>query len=100
LFEWTNSKLKYATNNLGGEYGITVPLPGGSKAAISHKSVGHAKKTLGAITYLDGNSSASIRMMQDKAHQWINNVRNGHLHRQNVCFFLSAVLAMYRIWFM
>jgi hypothetical protein len=90
LFEWTNGKWKYATNNLRGEYGITVPLLGGSKAAISHKSVGHAKKTLGAMPSPDGNSSASIDMMQDKAQQWINNVHNSHLHRQNIWFLLKV----------
>jgi hypothetical protein len=86
LFQWTNGKWKYATNNLRREYGITVPLPGGSKAAISHKSVCHAKKTLGAIMSPDRNSSASIRMMQDKAQQWINDVPTGHLHHQTSGF--------------
>ena len=90
LFEWTHGEWKYATINLRGEYGITVSLPGSSKAAISHKSIGHAKKTLGAMTSLDGNSSASICMMQDKAQQWINNVCHGHLHRQNVWFSLKV----------
>jgi hypothetical protein len=28
-FEWTNSEWTYAENNIRGEYGITVPLPGG-----------------------------------------------------------------------
>ncbi len=90
LFEWTNVKWKYTTNNLYREYGITVPLPGGSKAAISHKSIGHAEKTLGAMTSPDGNSSASICMMQDKVQQWINDVNNGHLHHQNVWFLLKV----------
>jgi hypothetical protein len=92
FFEWNNGEWKYATNNLCGEYGITVPLPGGSKAAISHKSVGHAKKTLGAMTSPDGNSSASICMMQDKAQQRINDVRNGHLHHQNIWFLVEVQL--------
>jgi hypothetical protein len=90
LFEWNNGKWKYATNNLRGEYGIIVPLPGGSKAVISHKSVGHAKKTLGAMTSPDGNGSASIHMMQDKAQQWINDVCNGHLHCKNIWFSLKV----------
>ncbi len=90
LFEWTHGEWKYATINLRGEYGMTVPLPSSSKAAISHKSIGHAKKTLGAMTSLDGNSSASICMMQDKAQQWINDVCHGHLHRQNVWFSLKV----------
>jgi hypothetical protein len=45
-FKWTNSEWSYTENNIRGEYGITVPLPGGGKAAISHKSVTHAEKHL------------------------------------------------------
>ena len=41
------------------------------------------------MTSPDGNSAASIRMMHEKAQQWINSVRNGHLHRQNVWFLLK-----------
>jgi hypothetical protein len=32
----------------------------------------------------DGNSNLAIEMMQKKAQQWINAVRNGHLHQRNV----------------
>jgi hypothetical protein len=91
-FEWINGKYRYARKNIGGEFRITVPLLGGGKAAISHKSISHAKKTLRAMTSLDGNSSTSIQMMQDKAQQWINDVRSGHLHCQNVWFLL-------KVWF-
>ncbi len=80
LFEWTNGVCKYRNNSIRGGFGITVPLPGGRKVAISHKGVSHAEKTLGAMTSPDGDSSASILMMQDKAQQWINDVCNGHLH--------------------
>jgi hypothetical protein len=89
-FEWTNGKWRYAKNNIRGEYGITVPLPCGGKAAISHKSFSHAKKTLRAMTSPDGNSSTSICMMQDKAQQWINDVCGGHLHHRNVWFLYSS----------
>jgi hypothetical protein len=77
-FNWTNSKWKYGNNSIGGGFGITVPLLGGRKAAISHKGISHAEKTLGAMTSPDGDSSTSIRMMRDKAQQWINDVCNGH----------------------
>jgi hypothetical protein len=45
-YKWTNGEWKYANNDLKGKFGITLPLPNGSKAAIKHKSVGHAEKTL------------------------------------------------------
>jgi hypothetical protein len=44
------------------------------------------------MTSPDGNSSAAIRMMQDKAQQWVNDVRNGKLHRRNVWFSLKFQL--------
>jgi hypothetical protein len=36
------------------------------------------------MTSPDGNSKASIRLMQEKAQKWINDVRNGHLHCRNI----------------
>jgi hypothetical protein len=69
-----------------------VPLPCGRKVAISHKGVSHTEKTLGAMTSPDGDSSVSILMMWDKAQQWINNLRNGHLYRQNVWFSIKVQL--------
>ncbi len=41
------------------------------------------------MTSPDGNTSSAIAMMQEKAQQWINAVRNGHLHRLNVWFSLK-----------
>jgi hypothetical protein len=38
------------------------------------------------MTLPDGNSASAIGMMQGKAQQWINAVRNGKLHRRNVWF--------------
>ncbi len=92
LFEWTNGEWKYGNNSIRGGFGITVLLPGGRKAAINHKGVSHAEKTLRAMTSPDGDSSTSILMMWDKAQQWINDVCNGHLHRQNVWFSIKVQL--------
>ncbi len=44
---------------------------------------------LGATTLPDGNSSSAISMIQEKAQQWINAIRNGHLHCHNVWFSLK-----------
>ena len=57
LFKWKNGIWTYANNSLKGELGITVPLPGGSEAAIDHKRVDHTEKTLGSMTSPDRNSS-------------------------------------------
>ncbi len=90
LFEWTNGKWKYTKNNIGSDFGITVPLLGSGKVAISHKGISHAEKTLRAMTSPDSDSSASIQMMRDKAQQWINNVRSGRLYQRNVWFLLKV----------
>ncbi len=57
---------------------------------IDHKQFNHAEKTFGAITLPDGNSNASIQLMQEKAQNWINAVRNKHLHHRNVWFLLKV----------
>jgi hypothetical protein len=57
LIKWKNGIWTYANNSLKGEFGITVPLPGGSEAAIDHKRVDHTEKTLGSMTSPDRNSS-------------------------------------------
>jgi hypothetical protein len=68
---------------------VLVPLPGGATAAIGHRPVTHSEKTLGAMTSLDGSSTGQIAMMQEKAQNWIDAVRNRHLHRWNVWFLLG-----------
>ncbi len=62
-----------------GDYGITVPLPGGGSAAIANHPVSHAKTMLGAFTSPDGDSASAIRQMQEKAQQWVDVVKNSHL---------------------
>jgi len=91
-FEWLNGAWRYASNESRTDLGVSVPLPGGGSAGIGHKAVQHAEKTLGAMTSPDGNSRAAIVMMQDKAQQWVNDVRNGKLHRRNVWFSLKFQL--------
>ncbi len=63
-FERKNGEWVYANNSLKGGFGVSVSLPGGSRAPIDHKSIDHAEKTLGTMTSPDGNSSVSIRLMQ------------------------------------
>jgi hypothetical protein len=89
-FEWTNGQWKYRDNSILGNFGVSVPLPGGATAAIVHQPVAHSKKTLGAMTFPDGSSTGQIAMMQEKAQGWIDAVRNGHLHRQNTWFLIGV----------
>jgi hypothetical protein len=91
-FDRNNGDWRYAPNVSNDSLTIIVPLPGGNTTPINHKPVEHAEKTLGALTSSDGNSAATIGMMQEKAQQWINAVRNGKLHRRNVWFSLKVQL--------
>ncbi len=77
-------------NTFRGEFGITAPLPGSNVVAISHKSAKNSEKTLGAMTSPDGNSATSIKMIQEKAQQWINAVWNGHLQQRNIWILLKV----------
>jgi hypothetical protein len=88
--EWVQGEWKYKDNSIIGDYGVTVPLPGGGSAEILHCPVTHAEKTLGALTSPDSSSSGAILQMQEKVQQWVDAVRNGHLHRRNVWFLLGV----------
>jgi hypothetical protein len=50
----------------------------------------HRKKTLGAMTSPDGTSSSAIQQLQEKAQQWVDAVRNRHIHHRNVWFLLQV----------
>jgi hypothetical protein len=89
-FEWINGAWTYTLNKDNGEFGVTVPLPGGGMAGIGHRAVSHAEKTLSVMTSLDGDSRAAIVMIQEKVQQWVNDVWNGHLHQRNVWFLLKV----------
>jgi hypothetical protein len=89
-YEWTNGVWSYRDNSIRGDFGVTVPLPGGVKARIGHRPVTHSEKTLGAMTSPNGDSSGSLSMMQNKVQQWIDSVRNGHLHCRNIWFSLNV----------
>jgi hypothetical protein len=89
-FEWVNREWQYKNNQTKGEFKVTVPLPQKGRSPIAHNSVTHAEKTLGAMTSPDGSSRALIEMMQEKVQKWLNDVRNGHLHRRNVWFSLKV----------
>jgi hypothetical protein len=89
-FKWSNREWTYRDNSIQGDFRVTVPLPGGVKVEIGRRPVTHLEKMLGAMTSPDSNSSGAIRMMQEKAQQWVDSVQNGHLHHRNVWFSLNV----------
>jgi hypothetical protein len=40
-FEWSNKEWNYWDDSIQGDFGVTVPLPGGVKAEIGHRPVTH-----------------------------------------------------------
>ena len=91
-YEWEDGQWRYADNSVRGNFGMTVPLPGEKVVTIDHKHANHVEKTLGVMTSPDGDSSASLQMLQEKAQQWINAIKNGHPHRCNIWFSLKVQL--------
>jgi hypothetical protein len=89
-FEWVHGVWKYKDSSINGRFGVTVPLPGGSSAAIAHLPISHTEKTLGAMTSPDGTSSSAIQQMQEKAQQCVDAVTKGHIHHWNVWFSWQA----------
>jgi hypothetical protein len=59
---------------------MTIPLPDGTKAHISHGDVSTAEKLLGVWSIIDGNDSKHIEEnFTGKTQQWNNKMRNAHL---------------------
>jgi hypothetical protein len=64
------------------QYELWVPTPSGQNVAIEYLDVDAARKTLGSMTCPFGDCTAAISRMQEQAHGWIDDVRNGSLHRR------------------
>jgi hypothetical protein len=89
-FECVYGEWQYKDNSINGSFAVTVPFSEGSSAATVHHPITHAEKTLGAMTSPDGISSGAVQQMQEKAQQWVDAVRNNHLHHPNVWFSLEV----------
>jgi hypothetical protein len=59
---------------------MTIPLPDGPRAPISHGDVSTMEKLLGIWSSLNGKNSKHIEEnVVGKTNQWINKMRNAHL---------------------
>ncbi len=61
---------------------VTVPMPDGTMAPITHLVVDNSQKTLGVVMCLSGNSTGSLCQMKEKAQKWLDSLTAGHLHCQ------------------
>ncbi len=59
---------------------MTIPLPDGTQAPISHGQVTTAEKSLGVWSAIDGNNSKHIKeKVTGTTTNWINRMQNAHL---------------------
>ncbi len=65
---------------------ITVPMPDGTVAPITHKAVDDAQKTLGVVTWQSGSSNGSLLQMKEKTQKWLDSLTAGHLHQRMMWF--------------
>jgi hypothetical protein len=58
---------------------MTIPLPDGTRAHISHGDISTAEKLLGVWSTINENNSKHIEEnVTGKTQQWINKMRNAH----------------------
>jgi hypothetical protein len=83
---------QYIAHHEDGRASITVPMPDGTAAPISHKAVDDAQKTLGVVTCPSSSSSGSLHQMKEKTQKWLDSLTAGQLHRQMMWFSVSQKL--------
>ncbi len=73
-YEWINGIWRYRQRP---ETEMTIPLPDGTQARISHGQVTTAEKSLGVWSAIDGNNSKHIKEnVTGKTTNWINCMQN------------------------
>jgi hypothetical protein len=83
---------QYIAHHEDGRASITVPMPDGTAAPISHKVVDDAQKTLGVVTCLSGSSSGSLHQMKEKTQKWLDSLTAGQLHCRMMWFSVDRQL--------
>jgi hypothetical protein len=90
-FVWgRDGKWKYAENHTKPEYEMVVPLPDGTVVEIDHLPVTESKETLGVFSSPIGDAAGGLVAMRDKAQEWIDRAKEGHLKRSDVWFLLDC----------
>jgi hypothetical protein len=73
---------------------MTIPLPDGTRAHISHGDISRTEKLLGVWSTIDGNNSKHIEEnIIVKTQRWINKMRNVHLPAH-----LGWVVYKFKLW--
>jgi hypothetical protein len=76
-YEWINGIWRYRPQPVAE---MTIPLPDGTRAPISHGQVTTAEKSIGVWSAIDGDDWNHIEEnVTGKTANWINQMRNAHL---------------------
>ena len=81
-----NGDWYYEPNHEEEEFDLFVPTPDGSFAGIEHLPVDEPKKTLGVFTCPTGNAAGALQSIRDKAQDWVDRAKEGHITRRDVWF--------------
>jgi hypothetical protein len=72
-FAWTrNGGWQYVVHHEDITAAVTVPMPDGTTAPITHQVAEDAQTTLGVVTCPSGNSKGSLLQMKEKAQKWLD----------------------------
>jgi hypothetical protein len=92
-FAWTrNGGWQYVAHHEDITATVTVPMPDGAMAPITHQAADKAQKTLGVVTCPLGYSKGSLLQMKEKAQKWLNSLTAGCLHRRMMWFSVNQQL--------
>ena len=82
-FVWTDGQWRYASMEET-EAGLVVRDCDGNMKTIERLSVSDAQRTLGVRLAPDGNNEAEVKFLRERAQDWADRVRTGHLPRRLV----------------
>jgi hypothetical protein len=90
-FSWSrDGKWKYEDNHLKPEFEMVVLMPDGLTAIIDHLPITEAKETLRVYSSLNSSSDGVLKAMKEKAAEWADKAKEGHLRRSDVWFLLNC----------
>jgi hypothetical protein len=71
---------------------VTIPMPNGTMAPITHLAVDNAQKTLGVVTCPPGDSACSLCQMKEKAQKCLDSLTAGRLYCRMMWFSIDHQL--------
>jgi hypothetical protein len=92
-FAWTKKGgWQYVAHHEDITAAVTVPMPDGTTAPITHQAAEDAQKMLGVVTCLSGHSKGSLPQMKEKTQKWLDSLTAGCLRRLMMWFSIDHQL--------